>query len=241
MTTAALSTHQLWSLQGCLTCTRHCSDSFQLLPCLAVAVYCALSQLLCLGENLAASAGVSQRAAQVHPCILHTTLLQQAASVVMHLMLYPRAVLCLQVFNTVIGKMVTAVLWMSPVGIASLIAASICRACDLAHTLAALGFWVLTVLLGLTLQGGLVLPLVLWGTTRISPWATLKAFLQSLVLAFGTGSGAAALPVSCLLPHLVEAHRLLCFACEEERKIRKKEGKESIGKQQLLVAMHACC
>lgn len=106
---------------------------------------------------------------------------------------------CLQVFNTVIGKMVTAVLWTSPVGIASLIAASICRACDLAHTLAALGFWVLTVLLGLALQGWLILPLVLWGTTRISPWATIKAFSQSLVLAFGTGSGAAALPVSCPL------------------------------------------
>lgn len=105
-----------------------------------------------------------------------------------------------QVFNTVIGKMVTAVLWTSPIGVASLIAASICRACDLANTLAALGLWVLTVLLGLGLQGCLVLPLVLWGTTRTSPWAIIKGFSQSLVLAFGTGSGAAALPVSHRMP-----------------------------------------
>ena len=98
-------------------------------------------------------------------------------------------------FNTVIGKMVTAVLWSSPVGIASLIAASICQACDLGHTLAALGLWVLTVLLGLALQGGLILPAVLWGYSGRSPWQTIKGFSQSLVLAFGTGSGAAALPV----------------------------------------------
>lgn len=57
-----------------------------------------------------------------------------------------------QVFNAAIGKMVTAVLWVSPLGIASLIAASICRTCNLASTLAALGWWVLAVLLGLTLQ-----------------------------------------------------------------------------------------
>ena len=43
-----------------------------------------------------------------------------------------------QVFNAVIGKMVTAVLWTSPVGIASLIAAAICRACSLLGTLSAL-------------------------------------------------------------------------------------------------------
>ncbi|KAL3151463.1 hypothetical protein ABBQ38_012464 [Trebouxia sp. C0009 RCD-2024] len=100
------------------------------------------------------------------------------------------------VFNVVIGKMVTAVLWTSPLGIASLIAASICRACDLGSTLGALGLWVATVLLGLALQGGLVLPAVLWGCTRQSPWAALKGFSQAIVLGFGTSSSSAALPVS---------------------------------------------
>ena len=105
----------------------------------------------------------------------------------------------IQVFNIVIGKMVTAVLWTSPLGVASLIAASICRACDLGSTLRALGLWVATVLLGLALQGGLVLPAVLWVCTRKSPWVALKGFSQAIVLGFGTSSSSAALPVCITL------------------------------------------
>ena len=56
-----------------------------------------------------------------------------------------------QVFNTVIGKMVAAVLWTSPLGIASLIAAAICRACSLLGTLGALGLWLTTVMAGVAL------------------------------------------------------------------------------------------
>ncbi|KAK9806122.1 hypothetical protein WJX72_002273 [[Myrmecia] bisecta] len=100
------------------------------------------------------------------------------------------------VFNKVISKMVTAVLWVSPVGIASLIAASICRACNLGHTLAALGLWVTTVLVGLAIFGGLVLPGVLFAVTRQSPLRALKGFSQAIVMAFGTGSSSAALPVA---------------------------------------------
>ena len=48
--------------------------------------------------------------------------------------------------------MVTWVLYISPVGIASLIAASICRADNIGDTLAALGLWVVTVLLGLAVH-----------------------------------------------------------------------------------------
>ena len=51
----------------------------------------------------------------------------------------------MQTFNAAISKMVTWILWTSPVGVASLIAASICRACSLWATLGALGLWVLTV------------------------------------------------------------------------------------------------
>ena len=53
-----------------------------------------------------------------------------------------------------IGKMVTAVLWTSPLGIASLIAAAICRACSLLGTLGALGLWLLTVMAGVPRTGG---------------------------------------------------------------------------------------
>ena len=101
----------------------------------------------------------------------------------------------LQVFNTCISKMVSAVLWISPVGVASLIAASIVSACNLLQTLVALGFWVLTVLAGLLLFAAVLLPLLCWALTRSNPLRHLRAFSQALVLAFGTSSSTAALPV----------------------------------------------
>ena len=57
----------------------------------------------------------------------------------------PGAPPCLQAFNGVISRMVTAVLWTSPLGVASLIAAALCRSCRLGATAAALGLWVLVV------------------------------------------------------------------------------------------------
>lgn len=50
-----------------------------------------------------------------------------------------------QAFNAVIARMVTAVLWTSPLGVASLIAAALCHSCNLGATAAALGLWVLVV------------------------------------------------------------------------------------------------
>ena len=50
-----------------------------------------------------------------------------------------------QAFNSVIARMVTAVLWTSPLGVASLIAAALCRSCHLGSTAAALALWVLVV------------------------------------------------------------------------------------------------
>lgn len=54
--------------------------------------------------------------------------------------------------NDAIAIMVMGVLWISPIGIASLIAASICNACNIGATVMALGLWMLTVLLGLVLM-----------------------------------------------------------------------------------------
>lgn len=103
-----------------------------------------------------------------------------------------------QVFNAVIGRMVSAVLWVSPLGVASLIAAAICNACDLLGTAAALGLWIGTVLGGLAIFAGLLLPALLWAVTRCNPLQTLQGFAPALLLGFGTGSSAASLPVRCL-------------------------------------------
>ncbi|CAL8471163.1 g10705 [Coccomyxa elongata] len=99
-------------------------------------------------------------------------------------------------FNAVISRMVTAVLWTSPLGIASLIAAAICRACSLLGTLGALGAWLATVLSGLAIFGALILPAAFWALTRKGPMSVLHGFSRALVLAFGTSSSSAALPVA---------------------------------------------
>ena len=107
-----------------------------------------------------------------------------------------------QAFNAVISRMVTAVLWTSPLGIASLIAAAICRACSLLGPLGALAAWLATVLSGLAIFGGLVLPVVFWVFSRKRPTAVLAGFSRALVLAFGTSSSSAALPVRFLPQHV---------------------------------------
>lgn len=96
--------------------------------------------------------------------------------------------------------MVCWVLWVSPLGIASLISMSIVKACDLFQTLVGLGLWVLTVLIGLAIFAGVVLPVLLWVLTRSSPLKFVKTFSKALVMAFGTSSSSAALPVSLTYP-----------------------------------------
>lgn len=100
------------------------------------------------------------------------------------------------VFNAVIARMVTAVLWVSPVGIASLIAAAVVRACAAGGVAAALGLWAGTVLLGLGVFACGVLPAALWLVGRRPPLATARAFGRALAVAFGTSSTAAALPAA---------------------------------------------
>eukprot|EP00887_Chlorella_sp_A99_P001057 scaffold14.g1057.t1 len=100
------------------------------------------------------------------------------------------------VLNSAVGRMVTAALYVSPVGVGSLIAASILRACDLWGTLSALGLWVATVVVGLAVFAAAVLPLMLLAATRRSPLKAARGFGQALLVALGTSSSAAALPLA---------------------------------------------
>jgi solute carrier family 1 (glial high affinity glutamate transporter), member 2 len=100
------------------------------------------------------------------------------------------------VINAAVSKMVAAALWASPLGVGSLIAASILRACNLWQTAAALGLWAATVVIALAVFGLLILPALLLALTGRSPIKTAKAFAQSLLLAFGTSSSAASLPLA---------------------------------------------
>lgn len=59
-----------------------------------------------------------------------------------------------------------------------------------------------TVLAGLALFGGLLLPLAFWALTRRRALDVVRGFSRTLVLAFGTSSSSAALPVhTCPAAH----------------------------------------
>jgi solute carrier family 1 (glial high affinity glutamate transporter), member 2 len=100
------------------------------------------------------------------------------------------------VINNAVGKMVTAALWISPIGVGCLIASSILRACDLGATISALGLWLATVILGLAIFAFIILPAFLFVTTGKSPLHVASYYGQALALAFGTSSSAAALPLA---------------------------------------------
>nr|ALR88673.1 glutamate transporter-like 134 [Saccoglossus kowalevskii] len=102
--------------------------------------------------------------------------------------------------NEIIMKMVLMVMWYSPVGIMSLIAAKLLEMDDLAGVLSQLGLYMLTVLVGLFIHGLVVLPLLFFAITRRNPYTYLVNMLWALITALGTASSAGTLPVtfSCL-------------------------------------------
>ena len=58
---------------------------------------------------------------------------------------------------------------MSPIGIASLIAANICKAPDLLRTLSSLGLFIATYLVGLLVLACVIQPGAMWVLTRQNP------------------------------------------------------------------------
>lgn len=67
-----------------------------------------------------------------------------------------------------IAVQVTAVIYVSPVGIASLIAANLCKIEDLAGTARALGMYIAGYIMGLAVLCIVMYPLVHWCCTRKS-------------------------------------------------------------------------
>ena len=98
--------------------------------------------------------------------------------------------------NRIVTRMVEIVLKLTPVGVCSLIAASIADACDIAEMAKAIALYMVTVIVGLSIQGLAVLPCLYWITTRKSPLVVLRGFTAAFVTAFGTDSSSATLPVT---------------------------------------------
>ena len=101
--------------------------------------------------------------------------------------------------NEVVMKIVHLLMWTAPVGIGALIAGRLGQAGGFSGfwpELASLGSYAVTVILGLMIQGMVILPLVLRFITRTSPWAYGKQLGTALTTAFSTSSSSATLPVT---------------------------------------------
>jgi Na+/H+-dicarboxylate symporter len=87
------------------------------------------------------------------------------------------------------------VLWLAPVGVFALLAWTVARI-GLGTFTQAIGLFMVTVIAGLAIHGGVVLPLTLLVFGRANPLSYANAMRQALMTAFGTDSSSATLPVT---------------------------------------------
>ncbi|XP_070573459.1 excitatory amino acid transporter-like [Ptychodera flava] len=100
------------------------------------------------------------------------------------------------ILNDIVMQMVLIVMWYSPVGIMSLIAAKLLSMGDLESVLAQLGMYMLTVIIGLVIHGFMVLPGLYFVMTKKNPFVYFFGVLQAWITALGTASSAGTLPVT---------------------------------------------
>jgi Na+/H+-dicarboxylate symporter len=101
--------------------------------------------------------------------------------------------------NQVIMKMVHLIMWLAPLGVFSLIGSRLGEAgggAGFLQELLKLGRYSLTVIIGLLIHGGIVLPLILFLVARRNPGAYFMGMARALSTAFSTASSSASLPVT---------------------------------------------
>lgn len=76
----------------------------------------------------------------------------------------------------------------SPIGIASLISGKIAAIGDLEVVARQLGMYMVTVIVGLVIHGGLILPAIFFAITRKSPFVFYSGIFQAWITALGTAS-----------------------------------------------------
>ncbi|XP_068434507.1 solute carrier family 1 member 9 [Clinocottus analis] len=117
------------------------------------------------------------------------------------------------ILNEIIMTMVSMIMWYSPVGIASLIAGKIAAIGNLEVVARQLGMYMVTVIVGLVIHGGLILPAIFFAITRKSPFSFYQGIFQAWITALGTASSAGTLPVTfrCLEENLKIDKRVTRF------------------------------
>jgi len=98
--------------------------------------------------------------------------------------------------DIVITTIVGLIMWYSPIGIASLIAAKILEISDIISTVRMLAIYMLTVIAGLAIHLFGTLPLIYFLASRKNPYKFMKGLTQAAATALGTTSSAASLPVT---------------------------------------------
>lgn len=99
-------------------------------------------------------------------------------------------------FSQVIMKITGWVIWLSPIGIISLIMSKMLEMEDLGTLFGSLGLYSLTVAGGILFHGFVVLPLIFFLLTRENPYKFITKMTKALATAFGTSSSSATLPVT---------------------------------------------
>ncbi|XP_048473489.1 excitatory amino acid transporter 2-like [Rhincodon typus] len=108
------------------------------------------------------------------------------------------------VLNEIIMKLVSMIMWYSPLGIASLICGKIAAIKDLEVVAQQLGMYMVTVMVGLVIHGTLILPSIYLLITKKNPLTFYGGIFQAWITALGTASSAGTLPVTfrCLEENL---------------------------------------
>ncbi|KAM4652812.1 excitatory amino acid transporter 2-like [Discoglossus pictus] len=117
------------------------------------------------------------------------------------------------ILNEIIMRLVSMIMWYSPVGIASLICGKIAAIKDLETVARQLGMYMVTVIVGLVIHGGMILPLIFFSVTRKNPFSFYGGIFQAWITALGTASSAGTLPVTfrCLEENLKIDKRVTRF------------------------------
>uniref|UniRef100_A0A8C9PPF1 Amino acid transporter n=1 Tax=Spermophilus dauricus TaxID=99837 RepID=A0A8C9PPF1_SPEDA len=108
------------------------------------------------------------------------------------------------ILNEIVMKLVIMIMWYSPLGIACLICGKIIAIKDLEVVARQLGMYMVTVIVGLIIHGGIFLPLIYFLVTRKNPFSFFAGIFQAWITALGTASSAGTLPVTfrCLEENL---------------------------------------
>ncbi|XP_053545922.1 excitatory amino acid transporter 2-like [Bombina bombina] len=117
------------------------------------------------------------------------------------------------ILNEIIMRLVNMIMWYSPLGIASLICGKIAAIKDLETVARQLGMYMVTVIVGLVIHGGMILPLIFFSITRKNPFSFYGGIFQAWITALGTASSAGTLPVTfrCLEENLKIDKRVTRF------------------------------